>query len=151
TKARLRAIRSIGLRPAYTVEDLAKPFVVARLMWTGESDDPELRRTFAVMQAQRMLGGVQALYGQAPAPTPAPAQAGPVAPARMPPPPVGSSPLDDDDIVEMPTPATSEPAGEPARAPAQERTREPAPTRQAPHDDVPTVSFGKSQGMAITE
>lgn len=63
TKARLRAIRSLGIRSSYEPAELRKPFVVARLMWTGQSDDPELRRAFALKQADAMLGGVKALYG----------------------------------------------------------------------------------------
>jgi hypothetical protein len=72
TKARLRAIRSMGVRSSYEPEELRKPFVVARMIWTGRTDDPELRRTFAVMRAESMLGGMRSLYGGAPAlPTPA--------------------------------------------------------------------------------
>lgn len=94
TKARLRAIRSIGLRTSYTKEDLKKPFVVARLMWTGQSDDPELRREFARMQATAMLGGSRALYGHQPA---APAAATP-ARTLLSPPPVGATKADGDDF-----------------------------------------------------
>lgn len=73
-KAKNRAIVDMGVKRSYTPEEIKRPFAVARLMWTGQSDDPELRRTFAVMGAERMLSGTAALYGapQAPAlPTPA--------------------------------------------------------------------------------
>jgi hypothetical protein len=91
SKAKLRAIRSLGLRAAYKAEDLQKPFVVARLVWTGETDDPELRRAFALRQADSMLGGARALYGDIPvAPRVRPA----ITPE--PPPPVGT--VKDDEL-----------------------------------------------------
>lgn len=73
TKSKLRAVASMGIKRSYNTSELAKPFAVARLTWTGQSDDPELRRQFAVMGAEKMLGGVSALYGR-------PAPAAPVAP-----------------------------------------------------------------------
>jgi hypothetical protein len=73
TKARLRAIRSLGIRSAYNPEELRKPFVVVRLQWTGQSDDPVLKREFAVMTAKHMLQGRGDLYGREPQPAPAPA------------------------------------------------------------------------------
>lgn len=74
-KAKNRAIVDMGVKRSYTREEIQRPFAVARLMWTGQSDDPELRREFARMGAERMLAGTAALYGaqQAPAlPPPAP-------------------------------------------------------------------------------
>lgn len=73
SKAKLRAIRSLGVRTGYTDAELAKPFAVARLMFTGRTSDPELRREFARMQANAMVGGMSQLYGTpAPAALPAP-------------------------------------------------------------------------------
>lgn len=92
SKARLRAIRSMGIRSSYAKDEFQKPFVVAKLMWTGESDDPELRRAFALRQADAMLGGVKALYGSEPVP---PKELPPV--QKHPPPPVGSTQADDYD------------------------------------------------------
>ncbi len=102
SKARLRAVRTIGIRTSYTPEELAKPFVVAKLMFTGRTDDPELKQLFAAKRADAMLGGARALYGQS-----APAPALPAAPRRVftAAPPVGSSGLDDEDLVRDPTPA----------------------------------------------
>src|SRR5690606_30110650 len=91
SKAKNRAIRSLGLKPAYTRADLEKPFVVAKLMWTGQSDNPELAMRFAEMTAARMLGGSRALFGQATAP------AANALPAAKAPPPVGSVGVDFDD------------------------------------------------------
>lgn len=63
TGSRLRAIKAtFGLKLAYTLEELQKPFVVAKLVATGESDDPELRRDFARMNYERLTGGRRRLY-----------------------------------------------------------------------------------------
>ena len=59
TKARNRAIRGRGVACAYEPKDLEKPFVSFRLMFTGDSTDPEIRR----MKAKAMLDGERALYG----------------------------------------------------------------------------------------
>lgn len=94
TKARLRAVRSIGIKTGYTKDELQKPFVVARLMWTGRSADPELRKEFARMTATAMLGGVSSMYGGTPA-LPSP----PHAPGRqqlVSAPPLGTQIQDDD-------------------------------------------------------
>jgi hypothetical protein len=112
TKARLRAIRSLGIRTAYTREELGKPFVVAKLMWTGATDDPTLRTEAFRMRAAAMMGGMRTLYGPGPqvalpAASPAPpitsvahyydddddeAQEAPQLPVRNPPPKRDSSP-----------------------------------------------------------
>lgn len=63
SKAKNRAIADMGVRRSYSREELAKPFAVARIIWTGKTSDPELRREFARMQAQTMIGGTAALYG----------------------------------------------------------------------------------------
>lgn len=123
TKARLRAIRTLGIRTSYSPAELRKPFVVAKLAWSGRTDDPELRRAFALEQQRAMFGANAALFG-APAAAPAP-QSAPALP-RSSPPPVGSvddSVWDDEDgvidaeIAAAPSPqATRSP--EPAAAPA---------------------------------
>lgn len=59
TKARNRAIRGRGVACAYEPKDLEKPFVSFRLMFTGDSTDPEIRR----MKAKAMLDGDRALFG----------------------------------------------------------------------------------------
>lgn len=106
TKARLRAIRSIGVRTSYGVEELERPFVVARVMFTGRSEDPELRRMFASKIADSFLGGTAALFGAPP--TTAAALPAPVAVAgslHAPPPVSRASIVDDDldDVVDAPS------------------------------------------------
>lgn len=107
TKAKLRAIADMGIKRSYTAQELSKPFVVARLMWTGQSDDPELRRMYAEKMADAQMAGVMGLYGNAAAlPRRAPAPQRPQLThagqfAGHMPPPVGaltSGDLEDDNI-----------------------------------------------------
>lgn len=117
SKAKLRATRSIGIRSSYTRDELARPFVVAKLMFTGQSDDPEIRRMFASKRADAMLGGGRALYGVAPVPA-FPAAASQFVSA--PPLPALGSRYDDDEDYEPAPPVRVAPAAPPSppRAPA---------------------------------
>ena len=64
TKARLRADRALLAIRTYTKEELQKPFVVPRLVFTGRCPgNPQLEAAFGMMIAQSMLGATQALYG----------------------------------------------------------------------------------------
>jgi hypothetical protein len=83
SKAKLRAIRGLGIRTSYSKAELAKPFVIAKLTFSGESEDPELRRAFALMRARSFLGAHAALYGRAPS--------APQLPPGRPAPPVGQT------------------------------------------------------------
>lgn len=66
TKAKLRAIASMGIKRSYNPSELSKPFAVARLMFTGRTEDPNLREKFALMNAEHAIKGRSALYGGAP-------------------------------------------------------------------------------------
>lgn len=93
TKARLRAIRTMGIRTAYSAEELKLPFACVRLVFTGQSSDPALRMRFAEMTAASFLGVRSDLYGREHAgdrPTALPA---PVVPFRHAPPPVNHPPI----------------------------------------------------------
>ena len=119
SKAQLRALRSLGIKTAYTESDLRRPFYAARVMFTGRSEDPGLRAMFAEKVADSFLDSQRSLFG-----------AQPVQPAQQPPmrlvspPPVGSVQADDSgeyDVdtgeVHQPEPAQrSKPAGRPAQA-----------------------------------
>lgn len=97
SKAKNRAIRSLGLQTSYTSEELQKPFVVAKPMFTGYSDDPEAKREFRTAIADSYLGARGRLYGGGATPEPQrqmPQQAQRTAGHR--PPPVGSVPIDAD-------------------------------------------------------
>lgn len=107
TKARLRLVRSLGVRTSYDVDELRKPFIVAKLSFTGQSEDPEIRRAFAMKIAESALSGGRMLFGAPEAPVavrPPPA----LAPRGYTPPPVGSVPLgtveavDDEDLLPDP-------------------------------------------------
>jgi len=146
SKAMNRAIRILGaLRPSYTLEQLKKPFVMVKLVWTGESDDPELRRTFAMMGAARTLGGRGAaarLFGQEPnfqlpQATPPPQMLG--APARR------HAVIDADE--EEPTPAPRARA----QAPEPPPTPRPAAPAGSAGNDTTVVKFGKNKGTPIAE
>ena len=74
SRALNRAIGNMGVRRSYTREELQKPFMVARLMFTGRSEDPEARRQFRAAIAQSFLNGQAALFGSPPPPAPQAAQ-----------------------------------------------------------------------------
>jgi hypothetical protein len=95
SKAKNRAIRSLGVRTSYTEAELRKPFVVAKVQFTGESSDPEIRKMFAAKTADAFLGSHAALYGGRPEPALPPAEK---PDGTHPPPPVGSVAPSDTDI-----------------------------------------------------
>jgi hypothetical protein len=101
TKARLRAIRSLGIRTSYSPAELERPFAVARIMFTGQTNDPELKRLFAEKTADAFLSGTNGLYGGPP-----PRLAAPVQTYALPAPPVSASRVDPDDVTDEPVRAT---------------------------------------------
>lgn len=128
SKARLRVVRQF-CKASYEPAELKKPFMVARLMWTGETADPELRREFALMQAKAFLGAASELNPKPYAPPPPPPKVWTTqgetvreTPAPVRPPEQPKQTVDDDDH------ENAEPAG-----------------------DVPVVPFGKSKGKPISE
>ena len=60
TRAINAVIRELGVRQKYTKAELAKPFVVVRVMFQPDMSDPEIRR----MAAASHFGAVGALYPQ---------------------------------------------------------------------------------------
>jgi len=120
TKAKNRAIRSMGIKTSYTREELERPFVAARLIFTGQTDDPQLRQAFAMATAHAMLSGQNALYGvpQQPVsmPMPALANTAPTAPATAHDPETG-------EVIEARQPAEPDPCEvEPLQLPDDART-----------------------------
>lgn len=101
TKARLRAVRSLGVRTSYKSDELKKPFVVASLAFTGRTNDPALRREFALATQKAMFGANTALYGQDAGAVAtiqhAPAPVMQSAPPLHAPPPVGAGGYEEDD------------------------------------------------------
>jgi hypothetical protein len=65
TSARLRLIRQLRLRDSYLPTELAKPFFVARVMFTGLSASPATQQVFAERIAETFLPAKNALFGKA--------------------------------------------------------------------------------------
>lgn len=64
TKAKLRAIReAFGVSQGLLEDDLYRPFVFAKSIFTGRSSDPRIRMMFAQVIAQQQLAATSALYG----------------------------------------------------------------------------------------
>jgi hypothetical protein len=158
SKAKNRAIRSLGVRPAYSRAEAKLPFVCARAIFTGQTSDPELRHTFAVMQATAFLGAHTALYGRAPA--------APQLPPARPAPLVGTV-VDDDGVIDGEIEPESTPAPPPVHtAPAGSPAPEPAPSSPPPSDPAPVqqttaavraaasgfaIPGGRSKGTPLAE
>jgi hypothetical protein len=125
-KAKNRAIADMGIKRAYTRSELGKAFAIPRLMFTGQSDDSELRKMFAGKTADAMLGGMNQLYGGRP-PAQLPPPAAPVtehAPQQFTghaPPPLGARTTHDADGETAPD---SEPYGRPTDEELRESGRE---------------------------
>jgi hypothetical protein len=64
TKAKNRAVRSLGIRASYTPDEIRKGFAVVRLQFTGHHEDPEIEREVAMKIADRALGSSSMLYGR---------------------------------------------------------------------------------------
>jgi hypothetical protein len=73
TEAKLRATRAlVSLRVSYRPDELAKPFIVVRLVFDGRSENPETAKYFRERIADSFLGSSAALYGAPAAPAAAP-------------------------------------------------------------------------------
>jgi hypothetical protein len=152
TKAQLRALRSLGLKSAYTADELKKPFAVARIMFTGQTSDPGLRAMFAEKIADSFLGSQRALYGGAPQSA---------APRLVAPPPVGSASESGDWDIDTgerldATPQTqqAEPAREqPAQQPADTKVESKAEAKPAQVGAQPdlVLKFSRSKGKTIAQ
>lgn len=147
TKAQLRAIRSLGLKTAYTAEELQRPFVAARIMFTGQTQDPALREKFALMTADSFLSGTRSLYGRSPQGSLADP---PSSLPRLAPPPVGTTVADEDDLGHgETTPSALEQSPERRDPPSEERgAAKPAQSRSAGGHTLP---FGDEKGTPVTD
>lgn len=113
TKARLRAIRSLGIKTSYEPAELAKPFVAVRLSFTGNFQDPEARAHYQRRLTDSFMDDTAAAFGGKSLPAPGsgtPATALPDSPPvrRLPPPPVGQADdIDDADLGGASAPTTA--------------------------------------------
>lgn len=64
TQARLKACRQLGVQPAYAAKDLAKPFFVAKLQFTGKTDDPALKQLMGQHVVDSFKSSSAALFGR---------------------------------------------------------------------------------------
>lgn len=123
TKAQLRAIRSMGIKTGYRRSELEKPFVTARVMFTGKTDDPVQQARITDRVADVFLGAQHMLYGGAQATAaPPPVQA---AMGTLAPPPVGhGEPPDHDDFGEGACSATGSVVDAPQDSQPAQRPRQ---------------------------
>jgi hypothetical protein len=64
TGAKLRALReAFGIDHGINDDQIDRPFVISRVVFTGKSEDPELRRIFANAIAMGHLASMGALFG----------------------------------------------------------------------------------------
>ena len=140
TKAMLRAIRSTGLKTSYTLDDLRKPFVAARLMMTGRSDDPRLRRLFAAQIAENFSNSSRALY-------PSAAQQ----PRALPPPPINAVNDDDDDYDDSTgeTHASIAESAQQHQQPAQTQQAQPAQQQRAAAPRAHVIPGGPNKNTPL--
>lgn len=152
SKARLRAIRSVGVKASYTPKELERPFVVAKLSFTGDYADKETNRAVALLRAQAHVGGLAALYG------------GAAARRALPPPPQAlalptvaedDAPGDDDFTAGAPhhdarVPMHSESTPQRAQPARDERPR-PSPQPARGGGTGLTIPFGRSKGTPIED
>ena len=171
-KARNAALReAFSIKGTYHPEELRRPFIVPKLVFTGRSEDPEVRKLVATMMAQQAIVGVTQLFG-------APAAARPMLQA-VPPPPVGFATNQDDeddepapsapaprvvtraareevpDVADFGPPAESWRSAPPPPEPPPPRSA-PAPQRSTPpaagRSDLPTsMRFGTCAGIPLDE
>lgn len=154
TKAWLRAVRTLLSLRTYTEEELAKPFAVPKLQFTGRTSDPELRMLFAHGMMATALGGMAQIYGAPSVP------AYHLGAGAAPPPQLGMgggfpTHVDDDFDDEPPPPP----------APRQQRAAAPPPSdrgaqgqppsdrrpAQAPRGQAFVVPFGGEKDTPIAE
>jgi hypothetical protein len=143
SKAMNKAVGNMGVRRSYKRSELRKPFLVARVAFTGRTEDPELRRLFATMIAQQHLNAHAAMYGGAPNQL---LPAAPSAPQLQPPPELDPETYDYDTSGEdTPSETTEKPKSSPAAAPAASSasTQE---QEQAPHGAGDAWEPGKGDG-----
>lgn len=131
SKAMNRVIRRLGVRTSYERSELTRPFIIVKIMFTGQTDDPKLREMFASKIADKFLGGHQQLYPGARHATPGL----PSHTMQHEPPPVGESAQDDDDFSDYPDepqlPQTTQGSAA-VDVPAQQRQGDPVPQGATP-------------------
>lgn len=160
SKSELRAIRKALAIRTYTIAELAKPFVVARLMWVGDPNDPEDRKAIR----EHFLQGSAAMFGESSPPralTPTASKTYALPPVDM----IGEVVTEDGEILDHP--ATPEPppvapprtrksdpppppAAQAPATPAQPRRAAPTEAARVPSPGEVTAPYGRQKGELIS-
>jgi len=160
TKAKLRGLReAFGVPHGVLKSEVDKPFVFAKVIFTGRSDDPENRRMFAQVLAMQQLAATSAMYGgempsmQLPPASVTPSQLADPRPIRTLP--AHAEVIDAEPVYRAPAPPPAPTAQRPQQPAKQSQGRPPnrqsAPrakgTPEDPNgpDGVRVASFGKYQ------
>jgi len=141
TGAKLRALReAFGIEHGIPDNQIDRPFVFVRVVMTGRTDDPELRKLFGMMFVQQHLAASGALFGQMTPmlPTIGDAPIGQLAPAQK-----SDNGLDDDEADTAAGTRAASPAVPPKPAPFPAEPPKPAP---APANPAKTYLPGKGKG-----
>jgi len=128
SKALNRAYAALGIRRSYTRQELARPFCVARIVFTGQSDDPAARAQFREAIMQSFLSSSEDAFGPAD-------QSEPMEPRPLPPPP----------LREYSQPPTYETEGEetpPEAQPGSDDQTPPVATETTPSPSTDVVDRG---------
>jgi hypothetical protein len=159
TKARLRAVRgAFGVPHSMTAEDLDKPWVFSRMIFTGHSDDPAIRQLFAQVVAYQQLAATNALYGNAALPAlPGMPTVGPALPAGHQPAaalPAAHVDFDENDLPDEPPPPPPPPKAPPpaqkAPPPQQQQQRQQSGQSGRPRTGF-QVPGGKEKGADLAD
>ncbi len=152
SKAKNRVIRALGVRTSYTAAELAKPFVVARPVYTGESSDPDIARENAAAIRSAFLGAQAALYPAAPQ-LPAPTSAAPARERHRAP--IDVTPAEDSGEWDVQDDEPEAPPPPPAETRQRRNTPPPSEPQESGEQQGPrpreTFQFGRSQGDVISE
>jgi hypothetical protein len=127
SKALNRAYAALGIRRSYTRAELERPFCVARIVFTGQSDDPAARAQFREGIMNSFLGSSEDAFGPAD-------QSQPMEQLASPPPPAladySEPPTYDAEGEEYPAEPAPPPAPRAQPAPAPAASQPPAPAQQ---------------------
>jgi hypothetical protein len=150
TKAKLRAIRTaLGIRHGLLTEELAKPFVFSRVVFTGRSSDPQIRRMFAAVIAQRQLAATNALFGVGA--QPALMGANPIGLLAAAATPVNGELVDDDTGEVTPAPRSAPPIPAAPEYTPPPAAPKPAARPQGGNGGGISFPFGRDKGIPIPQ
>lgn len=157
--AKVRAMKDCQVKDYYSRDEIGRPFVVAKLVRTGQSDDPELQRQFALMQAEVALKAGSALFGSEidlstartaglAARTSTSPAAAPDAPAQTR---AAADNTDSNRTTEVHIPVTNSATATPTTPPHHREASQPAAKSETIDPAEFKVPFGKTKGTPLPE